>query len=99
MSLLVQTVVLDPASWTAVTPPFACDSVLISNLAGAAVLRLRTIATDPTTELTIDANTERMIAAPFTLRGSSDASRFRDGQVAFSLKPDAGTGPAKVLWT
>jgi hypothetical protein len=96
--LTVQRVTVDPGDWVDIQPPQNCDNVLIGNLEGAGVLRLRTVKTDPDTEMTISAGAERMIAAPANLVEQGRGSRFSKTAVAFSLKPDAGTGPVVLTW-
>jgi hypothetical protein len=93
--LRIVNVTVDPAGWTAITPPQDCDNVLVSNRDGGDVLRLRTIAGDPASELRISAASEQTIAVP--TRGIYQ--RFLAGAVAFYLKPDSGTGPVVLMWT
>lgn len=94
---LVQRVTLDPASWTPVTPPGNRDSVVLGNLDGGSPYRMRIIAGDPNSELTIPVGAERLIAAPANHTRSTD-HRFMATLVAFYLQSDSGTGPAVLLW-
>lgn len=96
--------VLNAVTWTAIVPPDNFDHVTVSNLMGAATLRVRTVATDATTELVIPAGTERVvIQSPPRLNTNPSAKqvnyRFPSGVVAFSMKADSGTGTGgSLVW-
>jgi hypothetical protein len=89
---------LDPGTWTPVVSTADYDNANVSNLLGAAVLRVRTDPTDATTEIQVNVGAEQLIAG--SLNRSERRARFLNGVTAFYVKPDSGTGSGqKVIWS
>lgn len=87
---------VDPGGWADVYPPVKCDSVIITN-GGSSILRLRRNKAIASSEIEIPAGGWKMVAAPSNyVEGEASQPRFRPADVAFSLKPDSGTGPVTL---
>jgi hypothetical protein len=95
---------VNSAGWTAIAPAVGWDSVVVSNLSGAAVLRLRRIAGDPSTEVVINTGFQQPLVLNAQRENTNPAAkqvsyRFPAGVVAFYLKTDSGTGTGmSLLW-
>lgn len=86
---VIQHVVLTPGVWTPVTPPVTARwlDVLIIN-ESADTISVRSNSADSTTQIDIVSGGERKLRL---LAG--------DYWTEFVIRPDAGVGPAKLLWS
>jgi hypothetical protein len=95
---------INSAGWTSIAPTADWDHVLVSNLNGADVLRLRRVSGDATTEIAIAVGAQQpLVLNPpreNTYAGSSQVNwRFPAGVIAFYLKTDSGTGSGmSLIW-
>lgn len=96
--------VLNAVTWTAIAPAANFDHVTISNLMGSATIRVRTVQGDASTEIVIQAGTERLLHQT-PPRSNVQSSiypitfRFPSGVTAFYLKADSGVGTgATLVW-
>ena len=86
--LEIKVLTVDPVSWTPVSIPFDCTSLVIKNANGSNSLKIRTNSSDSTTEDSLAAGAEQAIALPF------HRYRFKAGSQPVFLQSSAGTGPA-----
>jgi len=88
----IRRIVIDNATWTALTPPIDCTSVRITLGSDPSNLRIRTDSAD--------AATEKIIAAGFELTVASNPGAasipFQAGVTLFWMQALSGTGPAIV---
>ncbi len=93
-------IAIDTVSWTAIIAPIDCMGVGIKN-SQSVDLRMRTDATDATTQDTIPAGNQDGIMVsrhPGNVQDDSGPSRFRAGDTIAYLQAISGTGPALVTF-
>ena len=86
----IRILTIDPVSWTPVTVPFDCSNLAVKNRDTANAVRMRTNASDATTEDLLNGGTEQSLAIPF------HRYRFPAGSQPVWLQATAGTGPVVV---
>ena len=78
---------INTTTWTPVTVPFDCTSLAVKNRDQTNVVRMRTNATDASTEDLIGPGVEQSLAVPF------HRYRFKSGSQPVWLLATSGTGP------
>ena len=96
---VISSLTLDTVTWTAVTPPFACNTIVIKNADPANAIKLRTDSAVATTEDTIPVGSQEVIPIPprpqhLGAPGFDGWSWFVPGTNYAYLQASAGTGPA-----
>lgn len=79
---------LDDSSWEDILPPMDCNAITICNT-GSVAIKIRTLASDATSEKTIPAGAEQEIA--IGVESKYQNVRFKSGESAGSLQTASGT--------
>lgn len=95
---------IDTVSWTAISPPFACNTIVVKNGDPANEMKIRTDSASATTEDTIPVGSQEIIAVlprPQHLGapGFDGVSWFIPGTNYAYVQASAGTGPAIVTYS
>lgn len=99
-----QVVTIDTITWTPISPPWACNSIVVKNGDLGNEIKIRTDSADSSTEDTIPEGSQEIMAivprpphlgAP----GYDGQSWFIPGKTYLYVQSVVGTGPAVVTYS